>query len=75
MVDGELAARQYVWQGMPLLPIQVAPGLIVPGIPQPAPKATTPNPPKTQPSNRPPAASSKKDDKSTAPSSPADNGK
>src|SRR5262245_12216918 len=75
-IEGVLGARQYLWQGVPLLPIQVIPGIVVPGIPQPvpqpAPKGTSPNASKTQPSKRPPASSSKKEDKAAPPSSPAD---
>jgi hypothetical protein len=75
-VDGLLAAQQYLWQGAPLLPFQLGPGIIVPAIPQAvppsAPKTTGPNAPKTQPLNRAPAGSSKKDEKSNPPSSPAD---
>jgi hypothetical protein len=75
-VDGALAANQFLWQGMPLLPIQVAPGLVVPGIPQPIPQAmpkgNSPKAPQSQPAPRQPAGSSKKDDKSAPPSSPAD---
>jgi hypothetical protein len=75
-VDGLLAAQQYLWQGAPLLPFQLGPGIIVPAIPQAlppsAPKPTGPKAHKTQPPNRAPVGSSKKDDKSTPPSSPAD---
>jgi hypothetical protein len=71
-VEGVLGAHQYLWQGMPLLPIQVAPGLVVPGIPQPVPqpasKGTGPKAPQSQPSPKPPATSSKKGDNSTPPS-------
>jgi hypothetical protein len=78
-IEGVLAAHQFLWQGMPLLPIQVAPGLVVPGIPQPtskpAHKGSGPNTPKSQPPKRPPGASPKKVDKTAPPSSPADDGK
>jgi hypothetical protein len=78
-VDGLLAANQLLWQGMPLLPIQIAPGLFVPGIVQPAsqmmPMGSGPKATQLQPSPRQPAGSSKKDAKSKPPSSPADDGK
>lgn len=75
-VEGVLGAHQYLWQGMPLLPIQVAPGLVVPGIPKPSPqvspKGSGLKAPRSQPAPRQPAGSSKKAGKGTPPSSPAD---
>src|SRR6476660_6150059 len=59
-VEGVVDARQYVWQHLPIMPRQVAPGLAFLGVmqatPQPAPKAPNPNAPKTQPPSQSPAS-------------------
>jgi hypothetical protein len=78
-VEGVLAAHQYLWQGVPMLPIQIIPGAVVPGVPktvpQAPPRSASPTASKAQPTNRPPATNPKKDDKSTPPSPQADKGK
>jgi hypothetical protein len=75
-VDGVLEAKQYVWQHMPIVPMQVAPGVAVLGVlqavSQPGPKAPNPTAPKTQPSSQPPASGAKKGSSAAPPSSPAD---
>jgi hypothetical protein len=74
-VEGVLDARQYVWQHLPIMPMQVAPGLAFLGVlqaaPQPASKAPNPNAPKAQPPNQPPASGPKKSSNTAPPSSPA----
>ena len=76
LINGVVDAKQYVWQRMPILPMQVAPGVALLGVlqtvPQTGPKTPTPTPPKAQPPSQPPAGGSAKDQGSTPPSSPAD---
>lgn len=75
-VEGVIDARQYVWQRLPIVPVQVGPGVAVLGVlqaaPQPSPIAPNPKTPKTQPPSQPPASGSKKSSSSDPPSSPAD---
>jgi hypothetical protein len=74
-VEGVVDAKQYVWQRMPILPMQVAPGVAVLGVlqsvPQPGPTSPKPSPPKAQPPSQSPAGGSKDSQKSATPSSPA----
>ena len=81
VVHGEVAvdllnATQYVWQGLPIVPMQVAPGAAVLGVLQAVshPGQKTPNPktPKTQPPSQPPTSGTKSIPDSPPPSSPAD---
>jgi hypothetical protein len=75
-VDGVFEANQYIWQHMPIVPMQVAPGVAVLGVlqavSQPGPKAPNPNAPKTRPPSQPPASGAKKGPSTAPPSSPAD---
>jgi hypothetical protein len=75
VVEGVVDATQYVWQNLPIMPMQVAPGLAFLGVlqaaPQTAPKAPNPNAPKTQPPSQQPASGSKKSSNTEPPSSPA----
>jgi hypothetical protein len=75
-VDGVVDAKQYVWQRMPIVPMQVAPGVAVLGVlqavPQPGQKAPTPKAPKSQPPSQPPASGAKTGSTAAPPSSPAD---
>jgi hypothetical protein len=75
-VDGVLDAKQYVWQHMPIVPMQVAPGVAVLGVlqavAQPGQKVPSPNAPKTRPQSQPPASGAKKGSSAASPSSPAD---
>jgi hypothetical protein len=74
-VEGVIDARQYVWQRLPIVPLQVGPGVAVLGVlqaaPQPSPKAPNPKTPKTQPPSQSPPSGSKKSTSSDPPSSPA----
>jgi hypothetical protein len=82
VVHGEVAvyglvnATQFVWQGLPIVPMQVAPGAAVLGVlqgaPQPGPKPPNPKAPKSQPPSQPPASGSKNSSSTAPPSSPAD---
>ena len=81
VVHGEFAAdvanaTQYVWQGLPIVPMQVAPGAAVLGVLQavahPGQKTPTPNAPKSLPPSQPPASGSNKGSGTAPPSSPAD---
>lgn len=75
-VDGLINATQYVWQGLPIVPMQVAPGAAVLGVLQGAPqsgqKPQNPKASKTQPHGQPPSSGSKNSPGTTPPSPPAD---
>jgi len=75
-VDGVLDAKQYVWQRLPMVPVQVAPGVVVlgllPAMTQQGQKAPNPKTPKTQPPSQPPTSGTKSTPDSPPPSSPAD---
>jgi hypothetical protein len=80
-VHGELLvdvvnAKQYLLQNFPILTMQIAPGVLFPGMLPGAPKSgqkvPNPNAPKTQPSGQPPASGPKKSTSTAPPSSPAD---
>jgi hypothetical protein len=80
-VHGELLvdivnAKQYFWQNVPILTMQIAPGAIFPGIlpavPKPGPKVPSPNAPKAQLPSQPPASGLKKSTSTAPPPSPAD---
>jgi hypothetical protein len=75
-IDGVLEANQYVWQHMPIVPMQVAPGVavlaVLQAVPQPGQKVPKPNAPKTQPQSQPSASGSKNGSSAASPSSPAD---
>src|SRR5690349_17408740 len=70
-VEGVLDVTQYAWKHMPVVPVQVAPGVLVlgllPAAPPAGPKAPGASPPKTQP----PTSGTKNSPSSTPPSSPA----
>jgi hypothetical protein len=74
-VDGVLDVKQYVWQHMPVVPVQVAPGVVVlgllPALPQSGPKVPGSGTPKTKPPSQPPASGPKNSPNTAAPSSPA----
>jgi hypothetical protein len=78
IVDGIVHSRQYTYQGIPFVPLQIAPGVPMPNVlqamPHPGPKVPNPNVPNTKSPSQPPADDAKKGGDTAQPPSPADEG-
>ena len=74
LVDGTVNARQYIYQGMPIVPLQVVPGVPMPNVLQALPHSGSRVPPVTPPkqSTPPPADQDKKGDEASQREAPAD---
>ena len=75
-IDGVVNARQYVYQGLPIVPLPVVPGVampnVMPAMPHAVPRGSNPNPPSTKTPNQPPATETKKEKEVAQPPSPAE---
>jgi hypothetical protein len=74
-VEGIVNARQYIYNGIPIIPLQVVPGVPMPNmlqaLPHAGPKVPGPNAPNTKTPTQPPANEAKKGGDAAPPPSPA----